>query len=68
MAISPVKTLQGLAFCTHFNHAYLKKPKESKYMLMLNKDDECCNQLGFQLYTYDKIGCKQMLHDHMIQV
>ena len=68
MAISPVKTLQGLAFCTHFNHVHLKKPKESKYMLMLNKDDECCNQLGFQLNTYDKIGRKQMLHDHMIQV
>ena len=52
VAISRVKTLQGLAFCTRFDHAHLKKPKETDSMLMLNKDNECRNQLGFQLNTY----------------
>ena len=37
VAISQVKTLQGLAFHTHFNHAHLKKPKETDSMLMLKK-------------------------------
>ena len=52
VAISQVKTLQGLAFCSRFNHACLKKPKETNSMLMLNKDNERRNQLGFQLNTY----------------
>jgi len=52
VAIFQVKTLQGLAFHTHFNHAHLKKPKETDSMLMLNKDNECCNQLRFQLNMY----------------
>jgi Helicase len=52
VAISQVKTLKGLAFCTCFDHAQLKKPKESESMLMLKKDTECCNQLGFQLDTF----------------
>jgi len=52
VAISQVKTLQGLAFWTHFNHAHFKKPKETDSMLMLNKDNECHNWLGFQLNTY----------------
>ena len=52
VAISQVKTLQGLAFRSHFNHARLKKPKETNSMLMLNKDNEHRNQLGFQLNTY----------------
>jgi hypothetical protein len=51
VAISQVKTLQGLAFCTCFAHAHLKKPKENDSMLMLNKDEHC-NQQGFQLNTY----------------
>jgi len=52
VAISQFKTLQGLAFHAHFDHGYSKKPKETDCMLMLNKDNEHCNQLGFQLNTY----------------
>ena len=52
VAISQVKTLQGLAFCTRFDHARLKKPKETDSMLMLKRDTECRSQLGFQLNTY----------------
>ena len=52
VAISQVKTLKGLAFRTCFDHAQLKKPKETESMLMLKKDTECCNQLGFQLNTF----------------
>jgi hypothetical protein len=52
VAISRVKTLRGLAFRTRFNHTRLKKPKETDSMLMLKKDTECCDQLGFQLNTY----------------
>ena len=37
----------------HFNHACLKKPKEINSMLMLNKDNEHHNQLGFQLNMYE---------------
>jgi ATP-dependent exoDNAse (exonuclease V) alpha subunit len=47
VAISWVKTLKGLAFHTHFDHARLKKPKETESMLMLKKDVEHHNQLGF---------------------
>ena len=36
VAISWVKTLKGLAFCTCFDHAQLKKPKETETMLILN--------------------------------
>jgi len=53
MAISQVKTLKGLAFRTHFDHTRLKKPKETDSMLMLRRDTERRNQLGFQLNTYD---------------
>ena len=52
VAISRVKTLQGLAFRTRFDHAQLKKPKETDSMLMLKRDVERCHQLGFQLNTY----------------
>ena len=52
-AISWVKTLKGLAFHTHFEHAWLKKPKETNSMLILRRDTEHCSQLGFQLNTYD---------------
>jgi hypothetical protein len=52
VAISQVKTLKGLAFCTHFPHAQLKKPKETDSMLMLKKDTEHHDQLGFQLNAY----------------
>ena len=52
VAISWVKTLQGLAFRTHFDHARLKKPKETDSMLMLKRDTEHRSRLGFQLNTY----------------
>jgi len=52
VTISQVKTLKDLAFCTHFDHAWLKKPKETESMLMLKKDTERRNQLGFQLNTF----------------
>jgi ATP-dependent exoDNAse (exonuclease V) alpha subunit len=52
VAISRVKTLKGLAFRTRFDHARLKKPKETESMLMLKKDTECRNLLGFQLDTF----------------
>jgi ATP-dependent exoDNAse (exonuclease V) alpha subunit len=52
VAISRVKTLKGLAFRTHFDHAWLKKPKETDSMLMLRRDTERHSQLGFQLNTY----------------
>ena len=51
VAISRVKTLKGLAFRTHFDHACLKKPKETDSMLM-RRDTERRSQLGFQLNTY----------------
>ena len=37
VAISQVKTLKGLAFCTHFDHAWLKKPKETDTMSLVKK-------------------------------
>ena len=52
VAISQVKTLKGLTFRTHFDHVWLKKPKETDTMLMLKKDTEHRNQLGFQLNPY----------------
>jgi ATP-dependent exoDNAse (exonuclease V) alpha subunit len=52
VAIFRVKTLKGLAFRTRFDHARLKKPKETESMLMLKKDTERRNQLGFQLDTF----------------
>ena len=52
VAISRVKTLKGLAFRTHFDHTQLKKLKETETMLMLKKDIEHHNLLGFQLNTF----------------
>ena len=51
VAISRVKTLKGLAFRTHFDHARLiMKPKETDdSMLILRRDTEHHSQLGFQL-------------------
>ena len=37
VAISCIKTLKGLAFHVHFDHAQLKKPKETDTMLMLKR-------------------------------
>ena len=48
-----MKTLKGLAFRTHFDHARLimnLKPKETDdSMLILRRDTEHHSQLGFQL-------------------
>ena len=52
VAISRVKRLKGLAFRTRFDHTRLKKPKETETMLMLKKDTERRNLLGFQLNTF----------------
>ena len=46
VANSCIKTLKGLAFHTHFDHAQLKKPKETDTMLMLKKDTECHDASG----------------------
>ena len=43
VAISQVKILQCLAFCTRIAHACLKKPKETDSMLMLKGDNEHYN-------------------------
>ena len=37
VAISWVKTLKGLAFHTHFDHARLKKPKETDTMSLVKR-------------------------------
>jgi hypothetical protein len=37
VAISQIKRL---AFCTHFDHAQLNKPKETETMLMLKNDTD----------------------------
>jgi hypothetical protein len=52
VAISRVKTLQGLAFCSRFEAARLQKVKETDSMQMLKDDNERRSQLGFQLNTY----------------
>ena len=46
-----MKTLKGLAYRTHFDHARLiMKPKETDdSMLILRRDTEHHSQLGFQL-------------------
>ena len=52
-----MKTLKGLAYRTHFDHARLiMKPKARETddsMLILRRDTEHHSQLGFQLNTYD---------------
>ena len=47
VAIFQVKTLQGLAFHTCFNHTHFKKLKEINSMSMVNKDNEHRQQVGF---------------------
>jgi hypothetical protein len=67
VAISQVKTLQGLALHTHFDHACFKKPKEADFMLMLIKGKEHHNQLAFQLDTY-KYGSQQVYIFHNCKI
>jgi hypothetical protein len=44
VAISRVKTLQGLAFRTHFPW-----PEETPTAKALREDNECCSHLDFEL-------------------
>lgn len=52
VAISRVKTLQGLAFRTRFEFGRLQKTSETESMKMLRDDNVRRDQLGFQLDTY----------------
>ena len=52
VAISWVKTLDGLAFRSRFEAARLQKVRETDSMQMLKDDNEWHSQLGFQLNTY----------------
>ena len=52
VAISQVKTLDGVAFWSRFPHTRFQKPKETDSMLMLRKDNEHQLNLGFQLNAY----------------
>ena len=52
VAISRVKTLQGLAFCTRFDLAHLQKATETEMMKMLRCDNNRHQTLNFQLDTY----------------
>jgi hypothetical protein len=52
VAISRVKTLDGVAFRSRFPHSRLQKPKETDSMVMLREDNERRINLGFQLNTY----------------
>lgn len=52
VAISRVKSLKGLAFCSRFDLARLQKPTESEMMKMLRWDNNRRHTLGFQLNTY----------------
>lgn len=52
VAISRVKTLNGVAFRVGFDHSRLCKAVETESMKMLRADNERRAQLGFQLNTY----------------
>lgn len=52
VAVSQVKSLNGLAFCSRFDISRLQKPTESEMMKMLRLDHERCSALGFHLNTY----------------
>jgi hypothetical protein len=39
VAISQVKTLKGLAFCTHFPWSHLQRGEETESMKMLKEDN-----------------------------
>lgn len=47
VAISWLKSLQGLAFCSHFEHTWLQRKDESDNMKMLRDYNEQRSQLGF---------------------
>ena len=53
VAISRVKTLNGLAFCSRFGLACLQKSTESDTMKMLRQDNDWRSTIGFHLDTYD---------------
>jgi len=50
--ILQLKSLKGLAFCSHFEHTRLQRKEESANMKMLRDDNERRSRLGFQLDTY----------------
>src|SRR5271170_2053902 len=52
VAISRIKSLQGIAFHTRFDQSHLQKPKETEMMRMLREDNVRRNELGFELETY----------------
>lgn len=52
VAISHVKSLAGLALCSHFDITQLQKPTGMETMKMLQVDNKRQSQLGFQLNTY----------------
>jgi hypothetical protein len=52
VAISWVKSLKGLAFCSQFDLTCLQKVTESETMKMLWKDNDRFCTLGFHLDTY----------------
>ena len=52
VAISRVKSLKGLAFCSQFDLTHLQKATESGTMKMLRKDNNRHCTFGFHLDTY----------------
>jgi len=52
VAISQVKSLNGLAFHSHFDLTQLQKPTELEMMKMLRLDNERCCTLGFHFNSY----------------
>ena len=53
VAISWVKTLQGLAFCTHFDYSYLKSQATESMLMFSNRYiyNEHHNQLGSNRFS-----------------
>ena len=52
VAISQVKTVNGLAFRSQFGLARLQKSTESDTMKMLRQDNDQWSTIGFELDTY----------------
>jgi len=47
VAISRLKSLKGLAFCSCFEHTWLQRKEESANMKMLRDDNERRSRLSF---------------------
>jgi hypothetical protein len=52
VAISHVKSLEGLAFCTHFPWSCIQQAEETPTAKLLREDNEHCADLSFELDTY----------------